>query len=139
MKIGMMKMKATTTGKMTDFGTSFESLFLQQMQNQQMLIDKGQYDKYKDDKTNTAPVDDIGLFSYNIQQLMSEIGEVLDADKRWKNFRNEKNDSNGKLEEIADCFIVMMNIAMFSGFNGADVAKAIAKKIMKVQGRIFEK
>lgn len=139
MKIGMMKMKATTTGKMTDFGTSFESLFLQQMQNQQMLIDKEQYDKYKDDKTNTVPVDDIGLFSYNIQQLMSEIGEVLDADKRWKNFRNEKNDSNGKLEEIADCFIVMMNIAMFSGFNGADVAKAIAEKIMKVQGRIFEK
>lgn len=139
MKIGMMKMKATTTGKMTDFGTSFESLFLQQMQNQQMLIDKGQYDKYKDDKTNTVPVDDIGLFSYNIQQLMSEIGEVLDADKRWKNFRNEKNDSNGKLEEIADCFIVMMNIAMFSGFNGTDVAKAIAEKIMKVQDRIFEK
>ena len=139
MKIGMMKMKATTTGKMTDFGTSFESLFLQQMQNQQMLIDKGQYDKYKDYKTNTAEVDDIGLFSYNIQQLMSEIGEVLDADKRWKNFRNEKNDSNGKLEEIADCFIVMMNIAMFSGFNGTDVAKAIAEKIMKVQDRIFEK
>lgn len=138
MKIGM-KMKATTTGKMTDFGTSFESLFLQQMQNQQMFIDKGQYDKYKDDKTNTVPVDDIGLFSYNIQQLMSEIGEVLDADKRWKNFRNEKNDSNGKLEEIADCFIVMMNIAMFSGFNGTDVARAIAEKIMKVQGRIFEK
>ena len=74
--------------------------------------------------------------SYHIQQLMSEIGEVLDADKRWKNFRNQKYDENAKLEEIADCFIVMMNIAMFSGFDGSQLIEAIEKKLHKVSERI---
>lgn len=134
--IGMTRMKAKATGKMNDFGTSFESLFLQQVRNQQTIIDKGGYDKYKDEKTVSAPVDDIGLFSYHVQQLMSEIGEVLDADKRWKNFRNEKNDGDGKLKEIADCFIVLMNIAMFSGFDEKQVAAAIEEKIKVVKERI---
>lgn len=74
--------------------------------------------------------------SYHIQQLMSEIGEVLDADKRWKNFRNQKYDKDAKLEEIADCFIVLMNIAMFSEFSGFELAKAIDKKLNKVSERI---
>ena len=74
--------------------------------------------------------------SYHVQQLMSEIGEVLDADKRWKNFRNQKYDENAKLEEIADCFIVLMNIAMFSGFDGNRLYDAIEKKINEVSERI---
>ena len=84
----------------------------------------------------SIPVDDVKLMSYHIQQLVSEIGEVLNADKRWKNFRNERYDENEKLEEIADCFIVLMNVAMFSGIDGAQLTKAIEEKLNKVSERI---
>lgn len=82
------------------------------------------------------PMDSVSLSSYHIQQLVSEIGEVLTADKRWKSHRQDGYDSQSKLEEIADCFIVMMNIAMFSGFDGNDVTNAIYEKLGIVSSRI---
>lgn len=96
----------------------------------------GKYDGFKLDGTCKVPEDDVKLASYHVQQLMSEIGEVLDADKRWKNFRNDKYDKNAKLEEIADCFIVLMNIAMFSGFNGTQMQNAIEEKLEVFSERI---
>lgn len=81
------------------------------------------------------PQDSIDGFSYHIQQLMSEIGEILSADKRWKNIRNGKYDKENKREEIADCFIVLMNIAMFSGFTGKEIEDAIISKIEKNKRR----
>ena len=41
-----------------------------------------------------------------------------------------------KLEEIADCFIVLMNIAMFSGFDGNQLTDAIINKLNEVSERI---
>ena len=75
------------------------------------------------------PEDNVQIFSQHIQQLISEIGEVLSADKRWKNFRNEKIDKENKLEEIADCFIVLMNVAIYSGFTSEEVEKMILNKM----------
>lgn len=115
---------------------TFCNLFWHQQDNQQKMLVDGKYDAFKSEGTTTVPVDDVKLMSYHIQQLMSEIGEVLDADKRWKNFRNRKYDKDAKLEEIADCFIVMMNIAMFSGFDGSEVVDAIRKKLNEVSERI---
>ena len=115
---------------------TLQDLFNRQMANQSKMLQDGMYDIFKSESTTTIPVDDVKLMSYHIQQLMSEIGEVLDADKRWKNFRNQKYDENAKLEEIADCFIVMMNIAMFSGFDGDQLVNAIDKKLTKVSERI---
>lgn len=111
-------------------------LFEKQKRNQEVMLEKGKYNDYTFDVPKSLPVDDVKLASYHIQQLMSEIGEVLDADKRWKNFRNEKYDKDAKLEEIADCFIVMMNVAMFSGINADELSKAINEKIDKVYDRI---
>ena len=111
-------------GKTTN-AITLQQLFNTQLITQDKLIHKGVYDRYKDEHTVTVPVDDVGLASYHVQQLMSEIGEVLDADKRWKSHRNDKYDKNAKLEELADCFVVLMNIAMFSGFDGDDLANAI--------------
>lgn len=125
-----------TNGKMRNNPVTFESLFNLQKANQSKMLQDGMYDAFKSEGTTTIPVDDVKLMSYHIQQLMSEIGEVLDADKRWKNFRNQKYDENAKLEEIADCFIVMMNIAMFSGFDGSQLIEAIEKKLHKVSERI---
>lgn len=115
---------------------SFQNLFNRQKANQIRMLQAGMYDSFKSESTKTIPVDDVKLMSYHVQQLMSEIGEVLSADKRWKNFRNVVYDADGKLEEIADCFIVLMNIAMFSGFDDEQIANAIKNKISEVGQRI---
>lgn len=125
---------------------SFENAFKKQLRNQQDLVDKHTYDDYMSsndyfeliDCDTSLPYDSVWLCSYHVQQLMSEIGEVLDADKRWKNFRNEKYDPDAKLDEIADCMIVLMNIAIFSGFNATDVMSAVNTKLDVVSRRIGE-
>lgn len=125
---------------------SFENAFKKQLRNQQDLVAKHTYDDYMSsndyfeliDCDTSLPYDSVQLCSYHIQQLMSEIGEVLDADKRWKNFRNEKYDPDAKLDEIADCMIVLMNIAIFSGFNSTDVMSAVNTKLDVVSRRIGE-
>lgn len=117
---------------------AFEELFNKQVENQQVLLDKGSYKGFCTEGTERVPVDDVKLMSYHIQQEVSEIGEVLAADKRWKNFRNGKFDHDEKLDEIADVFIVAMNIAMYSGFNAEQVAKAIDHKLDVVKERIMK-
>ena len=129
----MMKM---TNGK-TNNQLTFRDLFDKQKLNQLIMLKAGMYDIFKSESTHSIPVDDVKLMSYHIQQLMSEVGEVLDADKRWKNFRNQKYDEDAKLSEIVDCFIVLMNVAMFSGFDGRQVAVAIDKKLDEVHERII--
>lgn len=131
-KTGVMKM-TMMNGKSSK--TFFEDLFTQQMVNQEMLINKGTYGPMNN---VSLPSDNVNLMSYHVQQLISEIGEILDADKRWKNFRNEKHDQKNKEEEIADCFIVLMNIAMYSGMSGYDLSAAIKEKLDKVSSRISE-
>lgn len=123
------------SGRTTN-ATTLQQLFNTQLVTQDKLIQKGVYDRYKDKLTATVPVDDVGLASYHVQQLMSEIGEVLDADTRWKSHRNDKFDKDAKLEELADCFVVLMNIVMFSGFDGDDLANAIQQKLGVVSDRL---
>lgn len=135
MKIGEMMKTKTKNGKMNNL-VSFQNLFNRQKANQIRMLQAGMYDAFKSESTKTAPVDDVKLMSYHVQQLMSEIGEVLSADKRWKNFRNVVYDADGKLEEIADCFIVLMNVAMFSGFDDEQIVNAIKNKISEVGQRI---
>lgn len=117
---------------------SLVDLFNEQSDNQNNMLKKGMYDKCINNSVSdySVPIDVPSLSSYHIQQLVSEIGEVLDADKRWKNFRNEKYDKEAKAEELADCFIVLMNVCMFSGLSGEDMEKAISNKIDKVSERI---
>ncbi len=131
--IGVKKMKKTMmTGKNN---LSLNDLFIQQLVNQDKMLHDGMYDEYKSEHTSTVPVDDVKLSSYHVQHLISEVGEILDADKRWKNFRNEKYDKDAKVEEIADCFIVLMNIAMYSGMDGRELTEAIKSKLDKVSER----
>lgn len=118
--------------------TTLEKLYNAQLLNQRLLFVKGAYDNFKQDTTEAVPCDDVSLSSYHIQQLMSEIGEVLECDKRWKNYRNDKFDKDAKLEELADCFIELLNIAMFSNFSAKELSKAIENKIKIVKGRIIK-
>lgn len=127
-----------TNGKMkNNSNVTLVDLFSLQMDNQTKMLMNGMYDIFKLDDTIAVPVDDTKLMSYHIQQLMSEIGEVLEADKRWKNFRNQKYDKDAKLEEIADCFIVLMNVTMFSDVNGEELTQAIINKLNKVKERLL--
>ncbi len=121
-------------GKMNKI--TFEELFNAQLENQNILIEKGSYEGFASKAVELVPADDPRLCSYHVQQLISEIGEVLEADKRWKNFRNSRFDKDAKLDEIADCFIVMMNVSMYSGFSGEEIADAIKRKIDIVHERV---
>lgn len=127
-----------TNGKMNNnpVDMTLQSLFQKQVDFQNTLIDQGKYNQFMKETTETAPSDDIGICSYHIQQLISEIGEVLSSDKRWKSHRSDKYDMANKLEELADCFIVLMNIVMFSGFDGDDLVYAILTKMKINKERI---
>lgn len=124
--------------------TVLEYVFETQAENQREMLKKGMYHGLcSDDVEKTSfdvelPVDDPKLFSYHVQQLMSEIGELLDADKRWKNFRNGKYDKDSKLEEIADCFIVLVNICLFSDVSHIELINKVIDKIKEVRRRVYE-
>ena len=114
----------------------FKEIYQTQLDNQQLLVNNNLYDNIA---PQTLPTDNVTLASYHIQQLVSEIGEVLAADKRWKNLRNDKYDPANKLEEIADCFIVTMNVAIFSGISAEDLENEIVNKLQVVSKRFKEK
>lgn len=76
-----------------------------------------------------CPSDNLTQFSYHVQAMVEELGEVMKADKRWKTHRNERYVPEEKLDEIADVFITAMNIAIHSGFAAFEIEQAISKKI----------
>lgn len=118
---------------------TFADMFNKQAENQREMINAGTYDGVADVEYGCElPIDNTRMASYHVQQLVSEIGEVLSSDKRWKNMRNNHNCPENKLEEIADCIIVGMNIAMYSGFTGEQLEEAIFKKIDTVTDRVAE-
>ena len=121
---------------------SLVELFERQGEIQREMHKEGMYagfvsSELSDEITMTGlPIDSPTLSSYHVQHLMSEIGEVLDADKRWKNFRNEKYDKVAKVDELADCFIVLMNICMYSDINAGELELAIMDKQNTVKDRV---
>ena len=118
---------------------TFADMFNKQAENQREMINAGTYDGVADVEYGCElPIDNTRMASYHVQQLVSEIGEILSSDKRWKNMRNNHNCPENKLEEIADCIIVGMNIAMYSGFTGEQLEEAIFKKIDTVADRVAE-
>ena len=80
-------------------------------------------------KEEDLPSDKLEWFSYHIQAMVEEMGEIMKADKRWKTYRNNIYSKDEKLEEIADAFITLMNISIFSGFSDEEVYNAINNKI----------
>lgn len=77
----------------------------------------------------SLPSDDVKWFAYHTNAMVEELGEILKADKRWKTHRNSYYSEEEKLEEIADAFITLMNIALFSGFDYCKTAQAVLLKI----------
>ena len=78
------------------------------------------------------PVDDPKLMQLHLLGLVGEIGEVLQADQRWKtNGRNTHFNFSDKKTEIADCFIYLINVCLFSNISAEEILDTIEKKIDK--------
>lgn len=106
---------------------NFETLYASQVAFQEMVTG------------DKLPCDNLPNFSYHIQAMVEEMGEVMKADKRWKTHRNKRYVPEEKLDEIADVFITAMNIAIHSGFSAEDVSNAIQSKIKNNNKRWKEK
>ena len=79
-------------------------------------------------KLAKGPKDSVEDFHYSITALVSEIGEVLSADKRWKNARNVHYDRKEKLFELVDCMAFLINAIQYSGFTAEEFYEAFANK-----------
>lgn len=112
---------------------TFCSLYVGQADFQRELIKSGVYGNVGN---VVLPDDNTRLFSYHLLHMFSELGEVMEADERWKKYRDSGYSRECKLEEIADCFLTMMNIAIFSGYQSWEVEEAIVNKIVKNIERI---
>lgn len=102
---------------------SFSCIFEMQKQFQERVV-------------GGVPDESIEWFSYHIQAMVEELGEVLKADKRWKTFRNSAYDKQNKLEEMADVFITAINLALFSGFDSKLILEKIKSKIQENNCRL---
>lgn len=118
----------------------FSEIYNKQVQFQKNVVIKKGYNclTSKEAANISLPVDNIDLASYHIQALIAEIGEILQADKRWKNYRDDKVDLANKYEEIADTIIFVMNVAIFSGLSAEEFEKVILNKIEENNKRISD-
>lgn len=113
-------MRRVTTGM-----SSFKKLFDHQVHFQEHVSG-----------AHECPGDNLSLFSYHIQAMVEELGEVMKSDKRWKSHRNDSYHRGEKLDELADVFITAMNIAIHSGFDSETMEAAINNKIRENFKRI---
>lgn len=108
----MMRMK-----KLNDFSDmKVSDLFIMQERLQNVMFG------------HELPVDSVEDFKYSVLALIGELGEVMEADKRWKNIRSGKYDREGKLDELVDCMAFMVNMVLFSGFTAEEFNRAFATK-----------
>lgn len=74
--------------------------------------------------------------SESILGLLCEAGEVLQADQRWKtNGRSTYYNRSEKVEELADCFIFLINACLYSDVSSFEIMNAISDKIVKNKER----
>lgn len=106
--------------KMNDSGyptLQLDSLFLYQKEFQMRLG----YEEVSDN---------VEMLKQNVLGLIGEIGEVLQADQRWKdNGRNKYYNLNEKKKEIADCLIYLINICLFSDISSQELYEITVRKI----------
>lgn len=104
--------------KMSDFPPTLTSLYNNQLEFQELLGNVH------------IPKDDPNEMAHHLLGLVTEIGEVAQADKRWKkNKRNKHYDFQEKLDEIADCFIFLLNVCIYSDITPWQLLNAVDKKI----------
>lgn len=116
----MMNEQYVENGK----GIELNRMFILQMHLQNVMFNK------------KLPVDSVEDFKYSILGLLGELGEVLEADKRWKNVRSGICNRENKLDELVDCMAFLINAILYSGFTADEFGKAFEKKNIKNFERI---
>lgn len=84
------------------------------------------------------PTDSVEDFKYSILALIGELGEVLDADRRWKNIRKGAYDREAKLDELVDCMAFLLNAILYSGYTPEEFEKEFKRKNAKNFIRYFK-
>ena len=84
-----------------------------------------------DDNPNDYPCDDVQRYSANALLMVEELGELLKEDKRWRTFRGEDYNEKNKEAELADIFIVFMNLCLFSQVDSETLINAVENKMDK--------
>lgn len=83
------------------------------------------------------PIDSPYDFRDHLCLMAEEFGELAKVDKRWRNFDGSgKLPEGNKIDELADVFIVAINLALFSEFTYDDLMRAIYKKIARNERRL---
>jgi dimeric dUTPase (all-alpha-NTP-PPase superfamily) len=76
------------------------------------------------------PADEPKDMAYHSLALVAELGEILECDQRWKNWKSNhaEIDIVNKRMEIADLFHFAINIALYSGMDADDLYDEFVKK-----------
>lgn len=75
------------------------------------------------------------LVSYFALGLVGEVGEVLQADKTWKPFNKGTRNEWSTLEELADCWLFLINLTLAEGYD----CRTIKEMIHDKQEVVFER
>lgn len=76
------------------------------------------------------PADKPELVSYHALGLYTELGEVLQADKRWKPWKNGDKAHNKRelTKEIADCWLFLINLTLVHNIDSEELFYAFMLK-----------
>lgn len=144
----MLEGQQNSSVQQSDFYGAWNKLYGIMLDNQRRMLSGGLYDecimtrvppKYAtycgevdcascDMQESCLPWNVPQVAAYNVLHLTSEVSEILQADKRWKSIRKDHVDMQNKAEEIADCFICLFNVAIWSGMDSQDLIGAIVNK-----------
>lgn len=122
-------MKTTTMNGKMKSKDWLETLFNRQIIFQSII---------NDDNPDDYPCDDVQRYSANTLLMVEELGELLKEDKRWRTFRGEDYDEKNKEEELADIFIVFMNLCLFSQVDAETLIGAVENKMHKNMKRAMD-
>lgn len=104
-------MKMMMIGVMT-MNNQLKELFDKQIDFQKQLCLTGKVNAEYD---TIGTKDDLDNYKYHLLAMTEELGELVKSDKRWKNLRNKHYDKINKMEELADVFITLINLCIYSG------------------------
>lgn len=82
------------------------------------------------------PEDEENIYSQQVLHLISEVGELLQTDERWKLFRRKKYNRDNKLEELVDCLLILINMVIFSGYSYEELEAEYTHKQSCINNRI---
>ena len=100
-------------------GKQLQSIYSNQVLFQECLMNDGL----------KLPRDNAEEYQRSVTLIVEELGELLKTDKRWKSIRKDTYDREEKLNEYADVFICVLNLAIHSGFKLDEITDSVCKKI----------